>query len=178
MTAPALIRRATPADARAIGALKVRAWRAAYASFLPAGYLADLDPAAEAAGWKRYLADRPATHRLWVARTAAGRPLAGYCRTGPAEGDDLADLGAAAGEVYGLYLDPDLVGTGLGRELFGHAVDDLRSRAYRPVCVYAYTPNVRAIRFYRKAGFEPDGVTRLDPDDPIGVPEIRLVSAG
>jgi hypothetical protein len=54
-----VIRPATVADASAIGALKVRAWRADYAAFLPADLLATLDPAAEAGDWADYLATMP-----------------------------------------------------------------------------------------------------------------------
>ncbi|MFE4518207.1 hypothetical protein ACFRMQ_28955 [Kitasatospora sp. NPDC056783] len=44
-----MIRAAVVEDAPAIGALKVRAWRAAYAGFMSAGYLDGLDPAGEPA---------------------------------------------------------------------------------------------------------------------------------
>jgi len=104
-----VIRTATAADAAAIGALKVRAWRAAYAAFMPAGCLAALDPSAEAAAWADYLAAMPTAHRLWV---ADDRGVVGFCRSGPAHDPDL---GGQAAEVYGLYIEPDRIGTGLGR---------------------------------------------------------------
>ncbi|GLZ78393.1 N-acetyltransferase [Actinorhabdospora filicis] len=160
-----MIRTATPADAAAIAELKVRAWRAAYAEFMD---LDGLDAAAETADWAEYLDAIPGEHRLWV--TVVDGEVAGFCRTGPAT-EDL-DLGPAAGEVYGLYLDPARIGTGLGRELFAHAVSDLETRGHDPVCVYAYVPNTGAIAFYERAGFARDGVERLDEE--IGVPEARL----
>ncbi|GID96288.1 hypothetical protein Adi01nite_57000 [Amorphoplanes digitatis] len=55
---------------------------------------------------------------------------------------------------------------------------DLRRRGHRPLCVYVYAPNRRARDFYRRAGFEPDGGTRLDEADGAGVAEIRLVGRG
>lgn len=164
-----MIRTATAADAAAIGALKVRAWRAAYAALMPAGCLAALDPSAEAAAWADYLAAMPTAHRLWV---ADDRGVVGFCRSGPAHDPDL---GGQAAEVYGLYIEPDRIGTGLGRALFGHAVADLDKRGCRPVCVYAYTPNSGAIRFYQRAGLALDGASRLDQHDGIGVREVRLV---
>ncbi|MFI7547537.1 GNAT family N-acetyltransferase [Actinoplanes sp. NPDC049599] len=85
------------------------------------------------------------------------------------------DLGPDAAEIYGLYLDPPRVGTGLGRQLFIQAVADLQDRGHAPICVYAYRPNRKAITFYERAGFRADGVTRLDEQDGAGVPEIRLV---
>ena len=166
-----MIRSAQVADAAAIGELKVRAWRAAYGGFLSAACLAALDPAQEAADWREYLTDLPAAHRLWIVEF--GGAAGGFCRTGPADGDP--DLGPFAAEIYGLYLDPPLVGTGLGRQLFSHAVADLRGRGHFPICVYAYEPNRTAIAFYERADFRVDGATRLDEQDGTGVPEIRLV---
>lgn len=129
-----MIRAATAADAAALGTLKVRAWRAAYAAFMPTGSLAALDPSAEAAAWADYLAVMPTTHPLWV---ADHRGVLGFCRTGPTHDPDL---GGQAAEIYGLYIEPDRIGTGPGRALFGHAVADLDTRGFRPVCGYAYTP--------------------------------------
>ncbi|HEY1175073.1 MAG TPA: GNAT family N-acetyltransferase, partial [Phytomonospora sp.] len=89
-----MIRTATPGDAPAIAALKVRAWRAAYADFMD---LDGLDATGETADWAEYLDALPTDHRLWV--TTVDGQVAGFCRTGPA--DDDPDLGTAAAEVYG-----------------------------------------------------------------------------
>lgn len=161
-----MIREATPGDAAAIAELKARAWRAAYAEFMN---LDGLDAVEETADWAEYLRGIPGEHRLWV--SIMDGEVAGFCRTGPAVDDP--DLGAAAGEVYGLYLEPARIGTGLGRSLFAHAVADLEARGHAPVCVYAYVPNTGAIGFYERAGFTRDGVRRLDAE--IGVREVRLV---
>lgn len=167
-----MIRSAELKDASAIGDLKVRSWRAAYAGFMSAASLDELDPVEETADWAEYLAELPDHHRLWVAEQDGA--VVGFCRTGPADGD--GDLGADAAEVYGLYIEPGLIGTGLGARLFGHAVADLEARARRPLCVYAYVPNTSAIRFYERAGFVQDGTTRLDEEeDGTAITEARLV---
>jgi ribosomal protein S18 acetylase RimI-like enzyme len=171
---PGMIRSAVPEDAPAIGDLKVRSWRAAYAGFMSREYLDALDPAVEAWDWAEYLEDLPADHRLWVAEEAGA--VVGFCRTGPADGERDPDLGGGAAEVYGLYIEPERIGTGLGARLFGHAVADLEARGCRPVCVYAYAPNTSAVRFYERAGFVLDGTARLDEEDEgTAVPEVRMV---
>ncbi|HZT17203.1 MAG TPA: GNAT family N-acetyltransferase [Gaiellaceae bacterium] len=131
------VRSATPADAEAIAALKVHAWRAAYAGLLPETELAALDAADEAAAWREYLEAMPADERLWVA--VSGGRVVGYARTDP-------------GELHGLYVDPELIGAGVGRALFEHAVDDLRARGARSVAVWHFAGNERAARFYERAG--------------------------
>ncbi|MET8151544.1 GNAT family N-acetyltransferase [Actinoplanes sp. NPDC049668] len=166
-----MIRSAELRDARGIGALKVRAWRAAYGEFMSSDVLDALDPDREADDWAGYLRSMPDGHRLWVAEREG--TVEGFCRTGPAVDD--ADLGDRAAEIYGLYIAPERIGSGLGARLFRHAVLDLRRRGHRPLCLYVYAPNRRARDFYRRAGFEPDGATRLDEADGTGVAELRLV---
>ncbi|MFF2548949.1 GNAT family N-acetyltransferase [Kitasatospora sp. NPDC058063] len=167
-----MIRSAVLEDASTLGDLKVRSWRAAYAGFMSAVHLDGLDPVEESAEWAEYLADLPDRHRLWVAERDGA--VIGFCRTGPADGDP--DLGGDAAEVYGLYIEPGLIGTGLGASLFGRAVADLEARAHRPLCVYAYVPNTSAIRFYERAGFVRDGTVRLDEEeDGTAIAEARLV---
>ena len=54
MTAPPLVvRAAVPADAAAMAALHVHAWRAAYAGVMPADFLAALTIAEREAMWRR-----------------------------------------------------------------------------------------------------------------------------
>lgn len=139
-------------------------------------YLRGLDPVKEADEWAEYLADLPDEHRLWIAQE--GDAVVGFCRTGPADQDQDPDLGSRAAEVYGLYIEPERIGTGLGRQLFGYATADLEERGYGPLCVYAYLPNSSAIRFYEGSGFRLDGTTRADEEGGIELFEARLVKRG
>ncbi|HKV69302.1 MAG TPA: GNAT family N-acetyltransferase, partial [Gaiellales bacterium] len=117
------MRAAATGDSRAIGALATRAWNAAYADVLAPDVLAVMDAIEQAADWRQYLSDLPPADRVWV----IGPPgeVWGFARTGPCPDGDAPP---GAGEVHGLYLEPVRIGTGLGRELFGHAVHDLEAR--------------------------------------------------
>lgn len=168
-----MIRVAVPGDAHAIGSLKVHAWRAAYAGFMSPEFLDGLDPVSDAEDWAEYLAELPGEHRLWVVQE--GDSVAGFCRTGPADRAQDPDLGPRAAEVFGLYVEPGRIGTGLGRRLFAHAVADLEGRGHAPLCVYAYVPNAQALRFYERAGFVRDGTTRTADKGGTGLVEARLV---
>jgi GNAT superfamily N-acetyltransferase len=158
------VRPAEAADARAIGNLATRAWRAAYGSLLAADVLDSLDPDEQAREWRAYLEALPATARVWVIGTDGA--VWGFARTGPCTD---ADLAGGTGEVHGLYVDPDRIGTGLGRRLFGRAVADLVVR-HSPVVVWHFAANDGAARFYERAGFTLDGARRRSD---FGVPELR-----
>ena len=71
--------------------------------------------------------------------------------------------------MHGLYLEPVRIGTGLGRELFAHAVRDLEAR-HDMVCVWQFAANDGAGRFYEGAGFMLDGASRPSS---FGVVEVR-----
>jgi len=124
--------------------------------------LAALDPAQQGRDWCGYITGMPPGDRVWVIE--AGAEVAGFARTGPCPD---ADAPPGAGEVHGLYLEPGLIGTGLGRRLFAHAVADL-GRRHDPIVVWHFAGNERAGRFYERAGFALDGAHRrsdFGPDE-------------
>jgi GNAT superfamily N-acetyltransferase len=148
------IRPAVAEDADALGAIGGRSWDATYRGIVPDDVLDDWI-AQSAAGWTDAIAstspDSPS--RAWVA-VVDGRP-AGYATTSPAR-DRWAEPPPGAGELTNLYLDPEIVGMGVGRRLYEHAVDDLRARGYDPLVVWAFRANHRARGFYERMGLVVD----------------------
>ena len=65
--------------------------------------------------------------------------------------DDLHD----AGEVYAIYVLKEYYGKGIGYALMKKALDALSE--YPQTAVWVLTGNERAIRFYKRCGFEFDG---------------------
>ena len=65
--------------------------------------------------------------------------------------DDLQD----AGEIYAIYVLKEYYGKGIGFALMKKALDALSK--YPQTAVWVLTGNERAIRFYRRCGFEFDG---------------------
>ncbi|HET7236426.1 MAG TPA: GNAT family N-acetyltransferase, partial [Actinomycetota bacterium] len=122
------IREADPKDARAIAEVHVRSWRAAYRGQLTDDFLDGMNVEERLDQHRRGLEDAREDWRTWVAEDAG--QVAGFAVTGPSEDADATER---TGEVYAIYLDPDRVGTGLGRQLFERAVGDLRDRGFSSV---------------------------------------------
>lgn len=151
---PVTVRAATAADAEAMGGVAGRSWEATYRGMLPDAVL-DEWIATVTDGWRSAFANAaPDTPwRPWVAEREGA--VVGYATTTPAK-DFFLPPPEGAGEVTNLYLDPDVIGTGTGRRLYEHAVDDLRSRDFDPLVIWAFRDNRRAVRFYERMGLAID----------------------
>ena len=147
---PVAVRPAVVADADAMGRIAQRSWEATYRGMLPDAVL-DEWVAEAPESWRRALAIRPADSpgRAWVGERDG--VVLGYATTSPAKDQWLVPP-EGAGELGNLYLDPDAIGTGLGRRLYEHSVADLAKRGFDPLVVWAFRDNRRAVSFYERMG--------------------------
>ena len=84
-------------------------------------------------------------------------------------GDEAPDLG----EIFALYVLSEYYGKGVAQQLMKAGLEQLKN--YPRVCLWVLKENKRAIRFYQKCGFSPDGEELVNPN--CGATEIRMVSA-
>ena len=77
--------------------------------------------------------------------------MVGFADFGRYRLDDLRD----AGEIYAIYILKEYYGKGIGFALMKKALDALSE--YPQTAVWVLTGNERAIRFYKRCGFEFDG---------------------
>ena len=75
------------------------------------------------------------------------------------------------GEVFALYILSEYYGKGVGLLLMKTALDCLND--YAEICLWTLKKNKRAIRFYQKCGFIPDG--REKTNKTIEADEIRMI---
>ena len=166
------VRAARPDDSEAIADAHVRGWLTAYRGLVPDAILDGLSVERRTAAWRDTISTQAAADtpgRTWVVE-AAGQ-VQGFASTGAIR-DQAMGL-AAAGEVFAIYLAPEARGRGLGRAIFGHAVDDLRARGFDPIVVWVFEANADARRFYEAAGFQPDGARQPVDFGDTSLPEIR-----
>jgi ribosomal protein S18 acetylase RimI-like enzyme len=158
------IRPAAAADADALAAVFIDAWRQAYTGVVSPEVLARLDHDQVT----RWLAGLIASHAEGPTEVAvSGADVAGFVRYG-------ADPGQRSrGHVFGLYVHPARAGQGIGTTLLRHAEGRLAARGCAEVSLYVFEANLRARRVYSAAGYRPDGERRVEAE--YGAPEIRLV---
>lgn len=156
------IRRATVLDLEAALAMKDAAWRESYVGLVPDEVLAGLDARrpGQVARWEALLHDGK---YLWLA--VEGDEVVGLASAGP-RGDTDIDVWL---ELESLYLLDRVKGTGLAQALLHTTIGD--ADAY----LWVIEGNERAIAFYGKHGFEPDGSAKEVPGMPGGVRELRMV---
>lgn len=159
-----VIRPAVPDDARGICAVHIRSWQRTYRGLIPDEILDGQDIEARTAQRRERLADpNPPGTLAWVVES--DDLILGFLIMGPTRDDDLPE---GTPEIYAIYVEPDLVGTGLGRVLMQTALAQLETDDAQEVVLWVLAENPISLPFYAKAGFVTD--TR--------VPEVEFESFG
>lgn len=160
---------ATPDDVPEIAVFQTETWREAYGDVVDPAYLAAVGVPERVASWGLRVGS--SGRHVVVARAPGGDAAAAGEVVGVvswADGDpgrDPFDLGLV--ELKTLYLAAPWRGTGLADELLRRAVGD------GPAYLWAFERNPRALAFYARHGFVPDGTRKLDV--PTDAWELRLV---
>ncbi len=155
-----------PSDAEALGRMHHQAWVDTYADLLPPGYFDEHGPAERIGLWRTLLAEPPPPGVRRVTVFAGGAEAVAWCVTGPGREHEGVRPVRTEG-LWGLYVARGHHGTGLAQELLDWAVAD------RPAELWTAEGNERAIAFYRRNGFAPDGARVRDSRIPLV--ELRMV---
>ena len=78
--------------------------------------------------------------------------LAGFVSVGtPRDEDTNGD-----GELYAIYVEPELIGSGVGRELAVAGERELAALGHRAATLWTFAANGPARRFYERGGWRVD----------------------
>ncbi len=144
--------------------MKNQGWRQAYRGKLSDEILDGLDDGIDAIAEAWRMGFEESGSAPLVAVNDDGE-IVGIAAGGEARGDNPP----APVELSMLYVLEEYYGTGLGRELADAAIGDAAA------CVWVLDGNERAIAFYRKLGFAPDGTREQLSERWNGLNEIRMV---
>lgn len=140
------VREAVVDDAPAIALVHVDGWRAAYSGILPEAFLAELSVEARANAWRGFIGQPREGARFFVAEAP---DVVGFASVGPSRDEQ------GVGEVYAIYASPTHWSAGIGRALMEQAVTALHG--FEAATLWVLAENVRARRFYERAGWHADG---------------------
>ncbi|MFE0747991.1 GNAT family N-acetyltransferase [Gordonia sp. NPDC058843] len=153
------IRPVDASDIEEISTAHTAIWKATYAGMVAQDRLDALTPAVSASRWRETLgefADHAARGvRLRCATSIATHEMVGFATSGPARDHDAS----APIELWSLNVTLRHHGTGVTLDLMTAVLGGTGTRAY----LWVARDNARAVAFYRKHGFDLDGVTRYDP---------------
>ncbi|WP_018349686.1 GNAT family N-acetyltransferase [Longispora albida] len=161
-----IVREMTAADIPAVSRLRLDGWHAAYRGLIPQSYLDGMSAEADAEWRAGFFARSRDTVTDFVAEVDG--TLGGWLSAGPARG-----CPGGTGEIYAVYARPDLIGTGVGRALVSEAHGWAAGRGFTSIVLWVLDGNARAERFYRLAGYEPDGAVQADDYDGTELKELR-----
>lgn len=162
-----LLRSAVPDDSLAVAQVHVRSWQVAYRGLLPDEYLDQLQPESRA---MHYDFGGPDPSKPATIVAVEGGVIVGFATLAPARDMDVR----GDGELCALYVDPERWGRQIGRALIEQARFRLSNLGFRHAVLWVVTGNLRAERFYRRDGWDHDGMTRTDSVWGLFVDEIRF----
>ncbi len=128
-------------DRKAISRIYEQSWRYAYRGIVPQDYL-DAIPEGR---WVKNQ-DIPGWHTMICMEDGI------YVGTSSFSRSRLEQYGDS-GEVISLYLLPEYMGKGYGRQLFGAVLEEFNKQGYSEVYLWVLEENLPARRFYETAGF-------------------------
>lgn len=133
-------------DLLAVSRIYEEGWKFAYHGIVPQAFLDSIPVGHWADRITRY-----GYHNLLLLDDDIPVGASAYC---PARMKEYAGFG----EVVSLYLLPEYVGKGCGRQLLEAACDALAARGFQDVYLWVLEENDRARRFYERFGFHDAGV--------------------
>ena len=145
----------------------VQSWQAAYKGLIPDAFLDNLSVDQRENGWRKTL-DMPTIN---VSVIEEGNRIIAFVTFGSARDEGLQEN--LVGEVYAIYALQEFWNRGIGRKLMETAMKALRKMGYLTVKVWVLETNQRAITFYRKFGFAPDGAEKVEPREDFELKEVR-----
>jgi ribosomal protein S18 acetylase RimI-like enzyme len=143
------VRRATPADVKAIGRLAALLVRTHH-DFDPQRFIPATSRTAE--GYGSYLGSQLDERDIVVLAAELEGEVIGYTYAGM-EGNDYMALRGPAGALYDIVVDPEHRGRGVGRLLLDATLAALRERGAPRVVLETAERNEPAQRLFEHAGF-------------------------
>lgn len=144
-----LIREAEKADVTAMAQVVSDSWRAAYGELISEE---DMKLFANTVRREELFKAGLEKGKLTYVLLCGGE-VKGVCSAEGYDKDGFSDTV----EIDQFYLSPSVIGEGLGSRLMEFVLKDFSDRGYKQSVLFVMEGNERAVRFYERKGFKPDG---------------------
>jgi GNAT superfamily N-acetyltransferase len=141
-----IIRPAVIEDAAGLAWVRYSGWKHAYRGIVPDAVLDGMDYARDTARWRENY--RAFTSGCFLYCAEMDGQVVGYCWGGPGRDQDPV----YAGELYALYVLPEMQRCGVGWALMHAGMDWLLDHQFFNMLVWALHDNLPACRFYDALG--------------------------
>lgn len=143
------IRLATLDDAKYCANIHAESWNFAYGDIVPKETI-DKHNVRWPTIWNKMLTNNIDTHYV----ITLDRLIIGFLTIAVARDNDFKE---SVYEIVGLYLVPEHIGAGYGKQTMDWIKKEIKSRGYDKISLWVLEENNRARRFYEKSGFVADG---------------------
>ena len=141
------IREMTEDDAHEVARIHTASWQHAYKGIMSDSFLLNIDTKKREENWKKGFTEGPKIIRLVL--EDSGQMKAFACGFHNRHQDKLP---ACDCELWAIYADPKAVGLGYGHKIMDAYMYELKSRAFKNMCVWVLKDNKRARKFYEQSG--------------------------
>lgn len=132
-------------DILAISRIYEESWKFAYKDIIPKTYLESIP----AGRWAPNI-EKEGMNTLVLIEDGMFIGTSGYCKS---RFSDFSDLG----EIVSIYLLPQYIGKGYGKLLLNAVKEELGQLGFNEIFLWVLEDNIRARKFYEKAGFTTSG---------------------
>ncbi len=153
-------------DRLAVALVHVRSWQVGYRGLMSDDYLDQWRPEVRADHYT--FGDALSSGPRWTVADDDGSVI-GFINFGASRDEDTPDHG----EIYGLYVAPDSWQQGVGQALMDNALQNLQQLGFSFANLWVLVGNSRAMRFYERAAWSPDGLTRVEEVWGLEVSSVR-----
>lgn len=160
-----MIRTAKVSDIIALAKVHLASWQSAYRCILPDEVLDNLSVEQFQDNWVSNFSN---TERINLALEVEGR-VSGFISFGNSRDNDST---VNTGEIYGIYLLPELCGLGYGHKLWLEASQYLQER-FSMLTLWVLQNNIRARKFYERIGFAEDKQSKYISLYSVELSEVR-----
>jgi GNAT superfamily N-acetyltransferase len=152
-----MIRKAILEDCPRIAEIHVFGWRCAYKEFISIEYLINkMTVKGREEKFIEYLSNKNGKEETYIYEE--NNIIKGFMTIGDCRDNDKTN---ETFELEGIYIDPIFQRQHIGTRFVNYCVEKAIDKNKKEIILWVFEKNKGSIEFYKRIGFEPDGINKL-----------------